>query len=486
MGNRFGDSFSGGINNLSSFRFSAPSASVQRSYAVPGSHGNYNRQSGYLRWLRGFEIAQAISLDSPWYLPFFYELNTESNNSEEKPQIPGVFVGFPTPNKELGMHWTAVRLAGSLRTDNLRTTNSNGLKIEYTELTDEFITIKLEGEWSENNPLPPPFFIDIPNAPQYPLVGEIFEDRILEENGELITRDSLNETTGLRYGYVSAVLAEVRPYDGILRFRRPGSVWTSPDRVLVSPSSTGFHPGRWLSTGARYCCSCQDFLGRDYAWISKLQAESATGRARGRYFPYTKTKQIKIGKKERIIFDGTNKENLQAQIRVSENQLLEVYDDVRDSPGLFEDFGATYTNNSTSPPIFNDYKIDQNGNVVYESNFWTQTLDTLRYCKHIYALKFASNDLTPEPSDYPIGVSLTEIEHAMVRERKKTQDAYIQRAEYGIAYMDIPPYNVETKMMMPIITKLFNLPSSFIKTGGFLMQDPITGETYQPGDSPGM
>jgi hypothetical protein len=486
MTSRFGDSFSGSFKKTKSFDFGSPESSFSRSYDVPGSHGNYNRQSSYLRWLRGFEIAQAIGLDSPWYLPFFYELNTQDSNTQQKPQIPGVFVGFPTPNKELGMHWTAARLAGSLRTDNLRTTNSNGLKIEYTELTDEFITIKLEGEWGEQNPLPAPFFIDIPNAPQYPLIGEIFEDRIIEENGELITRDTLNETTGLRYGYVSAVLAEVRPYEGILRFRRPGSVWTSPDRVLVSPASTGFQPGRWLSTGARYCCSCQDFLGRDYAWISRLQAESAVGRARGKYFPYTKARQVKIGKTERVTFDGSNKEKLRAQIKISENPSLEVVDSARDLPGVFEDFGSTYTNNNAGPPVFNDYKVDQDGNVIYESNFWTQTLDTRRYCKHIYALKFSSNDLVPEPSDYPIGVSLTEIEHAMIRERKKTQDAYIQRAEYGVAFMDIPPYNAETEMMFPVVTKLFNLPSSFIKLDSFLMQDPISGETYRPGESPGM
>jgi hypothetical protein len=83
-------------------------------------------------------------------------------------------------------------------------------------------------------------------------------------------------------------------------------------------------------------------------------------------------------------------------------------------------------------------------------------------------------------------VSLTEIEHAMIRERKKTQDAYIQRAEYGVAFMDIPPYNAETEMMFPVVTKLFNLPSSFIKLDSFLMQDPISGETYRPGESPGM
>jgi hypothetical protein len=484
MKSPFGDFFSGSVKKTQSFNFDSPASSFSRGYDVPNSHGQYNRQSSYLRWLRGFEIAQAVGLDSPWYLPFFYEVDVGGPEGAPKPQIPGVFVGFPTPNKELGMHWTACRLAGSIRTDNLRTKNPNGLKVEYSELTDELITVKLEGDWSEENPLPPPFYIDIPNAPQFPLVGEIFEDRILEENGELITRDSLNEITGLRYGYVSAVLSEIRPFEGILRFRRIGSVWTSPDRVLVSPASVGFQPGRWLSVGARYVCSCQDFLGRDYAWISKLQAESATGRARGKYFPYSKARQVKISKQERVTFDGSNKADLRAQTTTTENRILDVLDGVRDSPGIFEDFGATYTNNGTGPPIFNDYKTDEKGNVVYESNFWTQTLDSLRFCKHIYALKFSSNDIAPEPSDYPIGLSVTDLEYSMTRERKKTEDAYIQRAEYGVAYMDIPPYNVQTTMMMPVVTKLFNLPSSFIKLNAFLMQDPISGETFKPTDAP--
>lgn len=485
MGTRFGDSFFKPTKQQKQFNFDTPSSSFSSRILSPNGHGQYNRQSAYLRWLRGFEIDQAVNLDNPWYFPFFYEVDTGTPEDVPKPQIPGVFVGYPTENKELGMHWTAARLAGSIRTDNLRTTNPNGLKIEYSELTDELITVKLEGDWNEENPLPPPFYINIEGAQQFPLVGEIFEDRILEENEELITRDSIDSITGLRYGYVSAVLSEIRPFEGILRFRRPGSVWTSPDRVLVSPSSVGFQKGRWLSVGARYVCSCQDFLGRDYAWISKLQAESSRGRASGKYFPYSKARQVKISKNERVTFDGSNKEDLRAQTTISENRILDVLDGVRDSPGVFEDFGATYTNNGIGPPIFNDYKVDSEGNVVYQSNFWTQTLDSLRFCKHIYALKFSSNDIAPEPSDYPIGLSVADIEYAMERERKKTSDAYMYKAEYGVAYMDIPPYNIQTTMMLPVITKLFNLPSSFIKMNSFVMQDPITGESFKPSNSPG-
>lgn len=471
--------------SANAFAFNKPSASFARSMQTTNAHGSYNRQSAYMRWLRGYEISQSVGLDSPWYFPFFYEVEVPgATDEEEKPQIPGVFVGFPTPNTELGMHWCGARLAGAMRTDDFRANGIDGLRVEYSEVTDELITVKFEGDWSKDNPLPAPLFIDLPDNPQYPLVGEIFEDRIIGKGEELITKDTVNPENGLRYGYVSAVLAEVKPYDGIVRFRRVGSIWTSPDRVFVSPSTVGFTPGRWLSVGARYVCTCQDYLGRDYAWVSKLQAEAAMGRARGRYFPYTNARTVKLGQKERVTLAGTDKVDLSAQTSLTDNTEMRLVEGTRDDPGIFEDFGATYTNNGTGPPLFNDYRVDEEGNVIYEGSSWTQPLDQVRFCKHIYALKFASGDLTPEPSDYPIGVSVTDIEQAIRREGLKTQDSLMQRAEYGISFMNIPPYNAQTPQMKPAITKLFNLPSQFIKPKDFVMQDPITGESFKPQDIP--
>lgn len=478
-----GDSFFNLPKTGSDFGFKKTNGSFERATYVPSTHAAYNRQSSYLRWLRGFEISQSVAFDNAWVYPFFYEIPVTGPipEGQEVPQIPGVFAGYPTGNKELGMHWTGARLAGSLRFDNLRTTSSNGLPIEYVEVNDEFFNVKLEGNWSEENPLPPPLFISYGGAFRYPLVGDIFEDRILEQDGELITKDSFNPATGLRYGYMSAVLVSVQPYTGILRFRRTGSIWTSPDRVPVSPSPVGFTPGRWLSVAGRYACTCQDFTGRDYAFVSKLQTEARSGRSIGKYFPYTKPRQVKIGRNERIVSTpGSNQFDLRAQITVGETPVMEVFQGTRDSAGVYEDFGVTYTNNGVGPPIFNDYRTDSNGNIIYQSDMWTIPLDEMRYCKHIYALRFEAGELIPEPSDYPIGITLSELEAMMKRERKRTDDMLMTIGEYGASFMDVPPYNCRSQMMIPIITKLFNVPSSLIRIDGFVMQDPITGESYRP------
>lgn len=478
-----GDSFFDQPKHGYDFGFNFTNGSFNRVTSIPSSHAAYNRQSSYIRWLRGFEISQSVAFDNAWIYPFFYEIpvNGPLSEGQPAPQIPGIFAGYPTSNKELGMHWAGARLAGSLRLDNLRTTNSNGLRIEYVEVNEEFFNVKLEGEWNEENPLPAPLFISYGGDFQYPLVGDTFEDRVLEPDGELITKESFNAETGLRYGYVSAVLVQVQPYTGILRFRRTGSIWTSPDRVPVSPSPVGFTPGRWLSVAGRYACSCQDFLGRDYAFVSKLQTEARLGRSTGRYFPYTKPRQVKIGRNERIVSSsGSEKFDLRAQTTVDENMVMEVFQGTRDAAGIYEDFGRTYTKNGVGPPLFNDYRLDSDGNIIYQSDMWTVPLDEMRYCKHIYALRFDAGEPVPEPSDYPIGIPLAELEASMQRERKRTNDKYMTIAEYGMSFMDVPPYNVRSQMMIPVITKLLNIPSSLIRVEDFIMQDRITGESYRP------
>jgi hypothetical protein len=47
--------------------------------------------------------------------------------------------------------------------------------------------------------------------------------------------------------------------------------------------------------------------------------------------------------------------------------------------------------------------IPQNTLISLEDR-WTPVLDELRYCKHIYSLKFADRVFPPEPSDFPMDI----------------------------------------------------------------------------------
>ena len=51
--------------------------------------------------------------------------------------------------------------------------------------------------------------------------------------------------------------------------------------------------------------------------------------------------------------------------------------------------------------------------------------------------------------------------------------------------MDVPPYNCQAPMMMPMMQKLFNVPSTFVLMSGFRMYDK-NGTEYNPstGGSP--
>jgi hypothetical protein len=52
--------------------------------------------------------------------------------------------------------------------------------------------------------------------------------------------------------------------------------------------------------------------------------------------------------------------------------------------------------------------------------------------------------------------------------------------------MDVPPYNCQAPMMMPMMQKLFNVPSTFVLMSGFRMYDK-NGTEYNPsqGGKPG-
>ena len=75
----------------------------------------------------------------------------------------------------------------------------------------------------------------------------------------------------------------------------------------------------------------------------------------------------------------------------------------RDNPGVFRSFGGRYLRNNPlpslegavaeGPPLYRDYKTVKNEDgsftITELTDFWTPLLDEMRYCKHIYAMKFA-------------------------------------------------------------------------------------------------
>ena len=50
---------------------------------------------------------------------------------------------------------------------------------------------------------------------------------------------------------------------------------------------------------------------------------------------------------------------------------------------------------------------------------------------------------------------------------------------YSLSQMDVPPYNCQSVMMMPMMQKLFNIPTDFIVMEGFTMFDK-DGNAYKP------
>jgi hypothetical protein len=132
-------------------------------------------------------------------------------------------------------------------------------------------------------------------------------------------------------------------------------------------------------------------------------------------------------------------------------------------------------------PSYGDYKAA--GNVVTAlTDTWAPLLDELRYCKHIYAMKYEEGVFPPEPSDFPVNIgSMADWEQRLVEQTEKDQvearAANLQRR--SLSTMDVPPYNCQAPMMMPMMQKLFNVPSTFIKMQGFTMIDK-NGNKYVP------
>lgn len=482
--------------------------------SVPDSIYSANRESSWSRWRRGYELATATLYDNDFVYPFSYVIPVASGTpgSEQNPQptVSGAFVGFPTKNKELGMHWAGWRYAGSLRCDKLKDPVSNqNLFIESVTEDKDYWYVKLAGSWTAANSLPPPFYVKIGGAPVgiTPITTEIMEDRVISIGGDIINADTINPATQKRYGYVQAVLVQTNAFTGVLKFQKAGSVYVSPDKELITPSPVGFTPGRYLITGARFCCSCQDFTHRDYMFTEQI------GSTVKRVFPRSSIASIKPGRYEVTTLSGVVDNSAMTSAKV--NRRMTTYapsgyavpfsqggsvrdlNATRDNPAVYRDFGATYLRrtlgsiNQDNPalkgslaesmPAYEDYSTS-NGVITSITDNWTPLLDEMRYCKHIYALKFRDGTFPPEPSDFPVEVgSMTAWEQKLVQdtedEHKDMISALLTRK--ALAVMDVPPYNCQSPMMMPMMQKLFNIPSLLVVMENFTMYDK-DGTAYIP------
>ena len=479
--------------------------------SVPNSVYSSNRESAWARWRRGYELATASFDDNNYTFPFSYVIpvasGTPGSANNPQPTVSGAFICYPTKSKELGVHWCGWRYAGSLRCDKLTDPISNNkLYIETVTEDKDYWYVKLKGTWSTVNSLPPPFYVKIGGAPVgiTPITTEIMEDRIIVQDGPIINGDTINPNTQKRYGYVQAVLVQTNAFTGILKFRKSGSVYVSPDKELLTPSPVGFTPGRFLITGARYCCSCQDFTHRDYAYIE------SSGDTTKKIFPRASMANLKPGRKEVTTLSGVVDNS--AMTSAKTNRRMTVYSPsgfnvpfsqggsvttpkvLRDSPGIYADFGAVYLRKpaqSGDPsipgakpegmPSYEDY-ASSNGTITAITDNWTPLLDEFRYCKHIYAMKFTDGTPPPEPSDFPVGIeSMAEWEQKLTRENDSDQIAKdgFNLTKKGLSKMDVPPYNCQSPMMMPMMQKLFNVPSSLIVMENFTMYDK-DGIAYVP------
>jgi len=422
--------------------------------SVPNSIYSANRESAWTRWRRGYEIATASLHDNNYVYNFKYTVPFASGvlpPGTEYPDINGTFAGFPTTNKEFGIHWAGTKKSGSVRFDQVdgysvlvtqywldaqftdyenigqwldddAKQQSFDLYIESVTEDNDYWYVKLNGAWSSGNKLPPPLYVDISQAIEglKALNGEVLEDRILEANGEIIDRDTINPIEQKRYGYVQAVLVDTNEETGILKLRKAGSVEATPDRALVTPSTRPPNVGRYFITGARYCCTCQDFTRREYSYMMDL------GKSNKKAFPRSAISSVKPGRNEllkrlgivdnaamtqadvdRILEIIAPSENLTVPGTVTDATSVDLRS-ARDSPGVYSEFGSLYLRTTSNPgltgstaegmPSYEDYAATNNV-ITSLTDIWSPVLDEMRYCKHIYALRFQDGVFPPEPSD---------------------------------------------------------------------------------------
>lgn len=478
MAPKGGDAF-GSFNNRTDYKPAEikPITTEFSKGSVPNSIEAMDRESAWTRWRRGYELAVSVGIQKSLNFPFRYTMPTPPGTAVpagNEPLIIGVLQGFPTSNREFGIQWTGCRVGALLRFDNVF--DSAGTRASVASYTEDsnYWYVQLTGTWSSSNPLPPPLYIPPvgTNAAIKPLNGEIVEDRLIEAEGVPITSATRNPATDKKYGYVQAVLIDVDAANGILKLKKAGSFESTIDGTYVTPASRPPAVGRFLTLGSRYACTCQDFSRRSYAYLSNLNSPVQ------RRFPYTRPAGLKYGRHE-ILTDKYGEINNNIDTELDNNRTLELTFQSVDNPGLFRDFGGRYLRNtdepgaSEGPVTFVDYKAENN-QIISFSDYWSPLLDEMRYCKHIYALRFQEGIILPEPSDVPV-----EMEEGIVRwEQRLVNETTVARKHLdymnsikGLSYMDMPPKNLQSPQMLPMMQKLLNVPASFIRLQNFSLQN---------------
>jgi len=497
--------------------------------SVPNSIYTSDRNSAWSRWRRGWELATSNGVERPFFYEFGYILPsgtfTEEIIGARSPIISGCMQGFLTKNKELGMHWAGRVNAGNLRFDNLFDqqgqrlsisgeldpkvpflgSGQNNLSFWYVQLNGTFSAETISGV---SAPVPAPLFVKLPDGQTYkPIKGDILEDTIISVSGDAIDVDTRNPLTNRRFGFTRAVVADIDQNNGIIKFVKNGSVQSTIDGILITPAKQPpASPGRFLETGARYACTCQDFTRRLYAYLSDL------GLRKSYKFPYTKVASIKPGREEEFkqrgrilnaaqtdivsglinnrtmtIIYPSGEDNRYAVPGVSFTEsgknVLDPMNLYRDKPGVYSDFGGVYLRNFGENPEFSsgiaqgmpkygDYK--ESGIEILEiSDTWSYVLDQYSYCKHINAMLYADKRFPLEPSDFPVDAgSIAEWEAKLVEDTRNEQTkAFEQLGYYGMGYMDVPPFNVQSPIVGPMMQRLLNIPQEFILIPNFLMED---------------
>lgn len=490
--------------------------------SVPNSIYSANRESSWTRWRRGYEIACASLHDNNYNYNFKYDVPFASGvlpSGTTYPPIYGSFLAFPTKSREFKVHWAGERRAGSIRLDQV--SGAYNLYISSVTEDNDYWYAQLNGTWSSFQQLPPPLYIDLGVSIEglKPLVGEILEDRIISPNGNIIVGNTINPQTQKRYGYVQAVVVDINENNGIIKLKKAGSVESTPDNKLITPASRPPNIGRYFITGARYACTCQDFTHREYSYLRDL------GDSNKKAFPRTSVASIKPGRYDiltrlgvvdssamtkadvdRILEIFAPNQNLNVATGVTTNTNID-QKGTRDFPGVFKEFGSIYLRENTNPdlsgskpggmPKYEDYasqtvSTDANSipqvTITSVTDIWVPVLDELRYCKHIYAMRFQDHIFPPEPSDFPVDIdNMVNWEQKLITENAREQsDGAKSLAAKALSYMDIPPYNCQSQVMQPMIQRLFNLPLTYIKISGFTMYDK-NGLPYVPalGEKPG-
>jgi hypothetical protein len=193
-------------------------------------------------------------------------------------------------------------------------------------------------------------------------------------------------------------------------------------------------------------------------------------------------------------------ENFELDYTVTDSSVTDLKA-TRDNPGVYREFGYIYTrstsnissqgSSSEGIPVYDDYSseivetdadsISQDVITAVADN-WTPLLDELRYCKHIYALKFRDRLFPPEPSDFPVDrESMANWEQKLVEKttKKQTEARTFYSTQKALALMDVPPYNCQSPLLYPVLQKLLNITTDRITIDNFTMFDK-NGTAYKP------